>query len=216
MRAGPTGAARAVAVACGLAAAAVSCATPSPRVDFSEDRRNYRANDYVQVLETWSRHEKIVRDVGTVIELWATYKSWDFRQAYVEQYASVYNLTEGERAALVASQREAARKTYEIHIAVQTTSYTWNDLEKDSSAWRVTLIDGKGAELDPAAVEIQKLPELYEAQFFPYRTEFSRTYMIRFDRAEAEGAGFAGPKSGRITLRVASPLAKAEVVWQGR
>ena len=52
--------------------------------------------------------------------------------------------------------------------------------------------------------------------FFPDKTEFSRTYVIRFDRAEAEAAGFAGPRSGRLLLRVASPMARVEPVWQSK
>jgi hypothetical protein len=198
-----------------LAALAIGCAPTVPRrVDFSETRRSYRAEDYGQALRQWTRHDKVVTDVGTVIELWGTFKSWDFRQAYIERYAAAYSLSDGDRAALYASQLEASRGVYEIHLAVQTTNYKWNDLEKESSAWRVTLVDGAGAEVTPNTIEVQKLPELVESQFFPNRTEFSRTYLIRFNRADAENAGFTGPGSGRLILRVACPLAKAELVWQ--
>jgi len=153
---------------------------------------------------------------GTVIETWAIYKSPAFRQAYVERYAKIYSLGDTERAALNNSQREASRQTYEFHIAVQMTNYKWNDLDKASSPWRISLVDGAGAELAPRLVELLKLPELYETQFFPNRTEFSQTYLVRFSRVEAEAAGFGGPASGRITLRIASPLAKNELVWEAK
>ena len=55
-----------------------------------------------------------------------------------------------------------------------------------------------------------------EARFFPNKTEFSRTYIIRFDRADAEAAGFSGPRSGRLILRVVSPLARVELTWQAK
>ncbi len=200
-----------------LALLALGCAPTVPRrVDFAETRRSYRAEDYTQVLRTWTRHDKVVTDVGTVIELWGAFKSWDFRQAYIERYAAAYALNDADRSGLYASQLEAARAAYEIHVAVQTTNYKWNDLEKvgDSSAWRVTLVDGAGVEVTPTSIQVQKLPELYESQFFPNKTEFSRTYLIRFNRADAENAGFAGPGSGRLILRVASPLGRAELVWQ--
>jgi hypothetical protein len=192
-----------------------ACAAPVPkRVDFSETRRNYRAQDYAQVLRTWTRHDKVVRDVGTVIEAWATFKSWDFRQAYVESYASAYAIPEADREALYNAQLVAARKSYEFHVVVQTTKYQWNDLEKERTAWRVALVDGAGAVVEPSAVEPHKLPEPYETQFFPYRTEFSRTYVIRFNKEDADAAGFSGPKSGRIVLRIASPMGRAELVWE--
>jgi hypothetical protein len=196
---------------------ATACAAPVPKdVDFSETRRGFGPNDYDQVRATWTRHVKVVKDVGTVIEFWALYKSCEFREAYVERYATVYSLPEAERRSLYTAQMEACRGTYELHVAAQTTDFRWNDLERANSPWRVALLDGSGAEVAPRSIEVPKLPEIYESQFFPNRTEFSRTYLIRFDRAEAEAAGFAGARSGRLVLRVASPMARAEVEWHAR
>jgi hypothetical protein len=200
-----------------VALAFCACATPIPtHVDFSEAQRNFRPEDYNFVLRVWTRHSKVISDVGTVIEAWSLYKSWEFRQAYVEHYAKVYNLTDAERAALLKSQLEASREAYEFHVAVQTTNYKWNDLNKDTSPWRVALVDGTGASVSPKRIDVLRLPELYETEFFPNKTEFSKTYLIRFERADAEAAGFGGPGSGRIILRFASPLAKAEPVWQSK
>jgi hypothetical protein len=201
-----------------LAALLGGCASSTPRyVDFSETSRNYRGEDYEKVFTNWSRHAKaVVVYQGTVIETWGVYKSWEFRQAYIERYAKIYSLSDAEKAALYHTQREAARQTYEFHVAVQMTNYKWNDLDKETSAWRISLVDGAGAEIAPRRVELLRLPELYETQFFPNRTEFSQTYLIRFSRAEAEAAGFGGPSTGRITLRIASPLAKNEIVWESK
>jgi hypothetical protein len=194
------------------------CASSVPQyVDFSETNRNLRSEDYEKVLALWCRHAKaVVVYQGTVIETWATYKSWEFRQAYIERYAKIYSLSDSEKTALYHSQREAARQTYEFHIAVQMTNYKWNDLDKETSPWRISLVDATGAEIAPRRVELLKLPELYETQFFPNKTEFSQSYLVRFSRAEAESAGFGGPASGRIVLRIVSPLAKNEIVWASR
>jgi hypothetical protein len=201
-----------------LAASIGGCASSTPRyVDFSEANHNYRSEDYEKVFTNWSRHAKaVVVSQGTVIETWGVYKSWDFRQAYIERYAKIYSLSDTEKAALYRTQREAERQTYEFHVAVQMTNYKWNDLDKDTSPWRISLVDGTGAEIAPRRVELLKLPELYETQFFPNKTEFSQTYLIRFSRAEADAAGFGGATSGRIALKIVSPLAKNEIVWESK
>ena len=196
------------------AALSGSCARAVPRkMDFSETAQAVRVEEYPQVQRAWTRDAKLVRDVGTVIEAWATAKSWQFRQAYIEQYAAIYNLGAAERKALHTAQLDAARASWEFHVTVQTTKHEWNDLEKQDSPWRITLLDAAGNELAPTSVEAPDLPELYEATFFPSRTEFSRTFVIRFERASSGEAGFRGPSSGGITLRIAGPLGRIDLRW---
>jgi hypothetical protein len=63
---------------------------------------------------------------------------------------------------------------------------------------------------------VVKLPELYESQFFPSRTEFTRTYEISFSRTGSGGQPFSGPASGRLILRFASPVGRVELVWNSK
>ncbi len=186
-------------------------------MDFSETNRAYASADYERVREDWTRHAKVISDAGTVIEVWAVLKSWDFRQAYIESYGETYGLSEADRDQLRQTQMDAAKATFEFHVAVQTTTHRWNDLEKKDSPWKVTLMDGAGSELLPNSIQAQKLPELYETQFFPSRTAFTRTYLIKFSRKVGEGERpFAGAKSGQLALRIVSPVARTEVVWSAR
>jgi len=168
------------------------------------------------MFEAWTRHAKLVSDVGTVMEVWATFKSWDFRQAYVAKYAKIYDLPDGERDTLAKSQRDIARAVYEIHLVAQSTNDRWNDFANRSSPWRLTLLDGTGAELAPTTVRIEKLPDAYESEFFPTRTPFSKTYAVRFVPPEGTGDAFVGPSSGRLILRLASPVGKLEVAWEAK
>ncbi len=206
---------RVLGLACAAAWVGCTMAATKP-VDFSEVTRDYRPTDYSSVYESWTRHEKLVGDVGTIIEGWATHESWGFRQAYVSQYASIYDLSDSDRATLMRSQLDASRASYEFHVAAQTTTDRWNDLERKNSPWRVTLLDATGAELGPTSIQVVKLPEIYESRFFPGRTEFTRTYQISFARPSSGGQPFAGPASGRLTLRFASPLGRIEFVWDAK
>jgi len=202
---------------CALSALWAGCATSrAPAVDFSDSAKSYRNDDYPAVFEAWTRHAKLVQDIGTAMEVWATFKSWDFRQSYVAKYAKVYDLADGEREQLAKSQQETARAVYEIHLVAQSTADRWNDFDRRTSPWRITLLDGTGAELAPTSVKVEKLPEVYESEFFPTRTLFSKTYTIRFVRPEGAAESFLGPQSGRMILRVASPLGKVEVAWEAK
>jgi hypothetical protein len=186
---------------------AVSEAKP---VDFSTATHAYQPSDYPAVYQNWTRHAKLVQDVGTVIEAWATYKSPDFRQAYIAKYAAVYDLPDHDRATLLKEQLDASRSTFDFQVAAQSTSDRWNDLERKNSPWRVTLLDENGTELSPTFVHVLKIPELYESQFFPDRTEFTRSYEISFSRP-SDGQGFGGK---RLTLRIASPMGRIDLVWE--
>jgi hypothetical protein len=197
------------------AAAFVACQSDkATRVDFSETPRAYVAKDYIDVYDRWTRHDFVMHDVEKALEVWATFKSWDFREAYVERYAAAYSLPDNERATLRNAQRAAFHRAYEFHVTAQSANYRWNDLEKSSSPWRVTLLDALGHELqaDFGKVKVEKLPDAYEREFFPAKTPFSKTYNVRFE--PPPNADFTGIKSGSITLRIASPAGRIELTWR--
>jgi hypothetical protein len=200
-----------------VALAVASCAQTAQEgaVDFSPTTRHLRADDYDEVLQRWSRHQKVVSEVGTVLEVWAVLQGPEFREAYVERYADVYRLGEAERDALHDTQVKRSNQYYEFHVTAQSTEFRWNDLDSRESAWRVTLVDAAGNAIAPASIESPRMPEPYQKVFFPARTPFTRSYVIRFDR-EVDDRPFAGAASGRLTLRFASPLGEATLVWRAR
>ena len=201
-----------IAFGCAFACAA----SKPPLVDFSGAPRDYRSKDYPEVYERWTRHEKVIHEVESALEIWATYKSQDYREAFVAHYAEAYSLGETDRARLRQSQREAAGSVYEFLITAQSANYRWNDLEKKSSPWRVTLLDGLGREMAPEELKFEKLPDIFEREFFPVKTPFTRTYLVRFARTAAKEDDFAGERSGRIILRIAGPMGRADLIWAGR
>jgi hypothetical protein len=192
---------------------------PRPRpVDFSDAPREYVSKDYPDVYDRWTRQGVTRHDVDIAIEAWATFKSWDYREAYIEHYATLYNLSEADRRELRDAQMESYKTAYEFHVTAQSSTYKWNDLERKSSPWRISLIDGLGNELTPEYVRLEKLPPMYEIEFFPSKGPFTRSYAVRFlkptpgDRNEPE---FVGPRTGSLILRLASPLGRVDLTWQG-
>jgi len=202
-------------LALSLAAVGAGCAVQKQvRVDFSETPRDYRPDDYEAVYERWTRHDFAeVHHIDKALEVWVTFKSWDFRESYIEKYASIYSLSDAKRDELRQSQREANRQAFEFHVTAQSANWDWNDLEKASSPWRVTLLDALGHELPSERVRIEKLPDAYEREFFPAKTPFTKTYAVRFVMP-GSGVDFSGVRSGALTLRFASPIGHVDLVWK--
>lgn len=183
-----------------------------PSVDFSEGSRNFLPDDYRDVFDRWTRHARLLSaNEGAVIEAWATLKSWEYREAYVEKFAASYSLSREDKAALRAAEIQKARQFYDFHLTVQTTDFRWNDLHKRDSTWRISLSDGTGDEIYPEDVEQLRLPAPYELVFFPERTAFSRAYSVRFDKPDPESLG---PVSGELILRITGPMGGIALNWR--
>lgn len=195
------------------------CRTGQPMlVDFGDRSRHFAPSDYSTIFNRWTRHARFVSaNEGTVIEIWGTLKSWEFREAYVEKYAEAYALSGDEKSALMASELKKSRQVYEFHLTVQTSDYRSNDLDKRDSAWRMSLVDGTGDEVFPSEIDSLRLPIPYEETFFPEKTSFSRAYTATFEHEKPEqGSAFGGAASGELTLRVRGPLGGVELTWQSK
>jgi hypothetical protein len=196
---------------------ALSCGTAKPAtVDFSLSPEDYRSQDYPLVYERWTRHEKVTRNLESALEVWGTYKSRDYREAFVAHYAEAYSLGDAERERLRQTQLEAESTSYEFVVTAQSANYRWNDLEKKNSPWRVSLLDGAQREIAAEELRVEKFPDLFEREFYPVKTPFTKTYVVRFSRTAGKEEGFAGDRSGRIILRFAGPLGRADLVWSAR
>ncbi|MCG5054928.1 MAG: hypothetical protein KA712_18335 [Myxococcales bacterium] len=189
-----------------------------PLVDFAEGPRNFLASDYESVFSRWTRHARLVSaNEGNIIEAWATLKSWEFREAYLERYAQAYALSPDDRSSLWQSELAKLRGVYDFHLTVQTTDFQWNDLHERDSPWRVILVDGTGDELHPDEINRLRLPVPYEQVFFPHRTAFTKAYAVRFARpAGDDTARFGGEATGELTLRITGPLGRVEMAWHAR
>ena len=190
--------------------------TPPVIVDFSPPARQYRASEYHDVYERWTRHEKIMVEVDAALEVWTTYKSQEFREAFVAHYADTYAMNDDATESLRRAQHEAGTAAYEFVVTGQSSNYKWNDLEKKSSPWRVLLLDGAGHELVPEQITVERYPDLFEREFYPAKTPFSKTYLIRFTRAPGHDDGWKGERTGEIRLRFAGPRGRGDLRWADR
>lgn len=195
----------------------VSCVTRAPVVvEFGTPSHRFHSSDYEQVYQRWTRHETVLHETDTALEAWATYRSSEFREAFVARYADAYQLDANETDRLRQAQHDAGTVSYDFILTTQSNNYKWNDLEKKNSPWRVSLIDGAGHVITPDELREERFPDLFQQAFYPSKTPFSKTYSIRFNHSVEHDEVFLGERSGSLTMRLAGPYGHLDLVWRNQ
>lgn len=191
----------------------IACSTP--KVSLGEGVREYTANDYPQVLKRWTRTERLIdlSELDDLLTATATYESWDFRWAYVVRYAQDYRLTVEQRRALLDKTLAETHAQHSFYVSIYGTKWRWTDLSKPGSSWVVRLIDDKGNETAPSAIEPIPKPGAIETRYFPYTTIWRHTFRIRFPVARADGKLTVDPDAKWFGLRFAGAEGNEELHW---
>lgn len=193
---------------------ASSC-TP-PTVNLSEGPREYVAEDYNQVLKSWTRSLQLlsVEQLDNVLTVTATYESWDFRWAYVIRYGQDYRLTVDQRRSLLDRALAETRREHQFFVALEAQRFKWGDLALENPAWIIRLIDDQGSETAPSEIIEIKRPGAMEQTYFPYTSPFRHAYRVTFPVKRADGTTTILPKARWFGLRFAGPQGNDELVWR--
>jgi len=181
------------------------------RVDVTLTPRTFKADDYSRILSRWTRSRRIIRSFDTVLGVEATYLSPELMAAYAARYAEHYQLAAGEAAMLRESRLKDATSRHEFFLAAFTSDPDWNDLDRPTSMWRLTLVDDQGTRASPLSVKRVRPSEVHKA-YFPYVTPFHQVYLISFPRTVASKP-FITPATRFLKLALACPLGSTELVW---
>jgi hypothetical protein len=177
-------------------------------------QREYSAVDYEEVLARWTRRAEIYRELQSEAFVAATFKSPDFRRAFVSAYAKIMELPSGDAARLWAAEEAAARDWHEITVVMYTTDRKWNDLDTRDSVWRVRLVsETAGVEVFPAEVTSVKELSPQMQRLYPHTTPFTRFYFLRFPKKGADGREILDG-GGRLRLDLTSGMGKASLAWE--
>jgi hypothetical protein len=189
-----------------------ACAVASPPVRLTEDWPT-AARDYEDVVREWTRKAELHANYQEVCELFATFKSPEWRAAHAEHDAEIRGLAGDARTQRIAQSRADAAGPYEIQLMVTTWDRRENDLDRGKkSVWRVALIDEKGQEIEPLEIVKDRRPALVVRAEFPMLGEFAVSYVARFPRT----AALLGPSAKQVRLRMSSTRGGLEVRWQGQ
>jgi len=192
------------------------CACAEQKVSLSYGPREYVPTDYTQVLKRWTRNESlpVLSELADVLNVTATYESWDFRWAYVIRYAADYRLTIDQRRDLLEHTLNETQDDHEFYVALYGTNWRWTDLSRPTSAWIVRLIDDQGNETAPAKIEAIPKPGPLEFRYFPYTTVWRRVFRIRFPRRTVDGRPTIAQNARWFGLRFAGAQGNEELRWE--
>ena len=195
------------------AATLSSCATTPMKVSLAEPSPPPTSKDYVDELKRWTRHAHLRSDFDQALDVDATFRSPEFREAYAAKYIDIYKVGDEHKARVRGEILSDGADTFEFHVETATHDYALNDLTTAKSIWRVTLVDDQGHEVTPKQVLALRERRALDVEFYPYSGVFSRGWTVRFPRTRADGTPLVGSDTRALTMRFAGPQGSVDLVW---
>ncbi|MCP4446698.1 MAG: hypothetical protein GY811_15330 [Myxococcales bacterium] len=191
-------------------AVGIGCTHTAERVRFTQEWPG-TAGDFEETSEHWTRRgvlrAPLEDQASQLMEVYATYLSTDWRASYVDRQCKLQRMSGERRLELEGEHQESAAKQHEVELLVTTYHPQHNDLHRERSIWRISLVDDSGNEISAQSVERDRRPrEIVSAEFDNFG-DFAEAYRVVFP---AEPAILEGKK---FSLRVSSSLGIVEVEW---
>lgn len=170
---------------------------------------------YFTVLNQWTKNQKVYENLETKLYVYATYKSWQWRQSYIDEYVKRYMMDALQKENIIAREKETDEKFNEFFLSIYTPDLKWNDFDKKDSIWNIYMEDEKGERVSP--IEITKVDENNPIirEFFPYMDLWSYGYTVKFPKYMPAGKEpFPSPSSKSIRLIITGAAGKAKLEWK--
>ncbi|MBI3397874.1 MAG: hypothetical protein HY026_01320, partial [Deltaproteobacteria bacterium] len=91
-----------------------------------------------------TKGKKVIDNLDSKLFIYATYKNWPLKEAYVEEYARRYQMDDSQRENLQKMEKDLDERFNEFFMAVYTPDERWNDFNTPESIWKIYLEDEKG------------------------------------------------------------------------
>lgn len=171
--------------------------------------------DYFAVLKSWTKGKKVYENLETKLYVYATYKSWEYRSSYIDEYAKRYMLDALQKESIIAREKETDERFNEFFLSIYTPELKWNDFDKKDSIWNMYLEDDKGERTKP--IEITRVDENNPLvrEFFPYMDLWSFGYIVKFPKyLPTSKEPFPSPSSKVVKLTITGAAGKGELEWR--
>jgi hypothetical protein len=196
-------------VVIGLGLAGCGGAAP---VGFSEAWPS-KSGVYQDVTAAWTRHAELNAGYQEALVVDATFKSAEWRAAWIDRTARLGGFDSTQRAALTQQAQKDLAEHYEVQLLVTTWDRRENDLHRGArSVWKVVLIDDAGVAIEASTIERDRRPENVLRAEYPALGDFSQAYIAKFPRrVDLMRAGARAFK-----VRIWGARGAVEMVWRAR
>ena len=186
------------------------CAHHAPALSL-QPRTAMTENDYERVLKDWTREDRLYDGLESKLFVHATFHSPEFRKCFLLRHPDVYGRG-SETARRLALTLPDGDEDIEFFFSAFTTDIKWNDFDQDDSIWRVELKSNHSESVDGEVTRVKTTANL--RAIYPFISDFSRTYVVRFPRTDASGKPVLSSSSEEIELHFRSALGGAKLMWK--
>ncbi len=175
--------------------------------------RPLQASDYPGVIDTWTRSDKVYKSLDTKLFVSSTCHAPEFRRAFAMAFPDIYGQGgEITRRELVDLSGDVEQYN-NFFVSMHTAKGKWNDLAREDSIWRVTLMGNEGVEVSPAEILSIKI-DANLRNVYPYIGDFDKAYLVRFPLTDPMRRLIIDRDATEFTLRIASALGVATMKWE--
>ena len=180
--------------------------------------RSFTARDYERVYRTWTRDadEFAYGRLSDVLNVTATFQSWEHRWAYVVRYAADYGLATEERTDLLRASLADAQQHHRFFVTLSGQRFRESDLTGPLSAWRVVLVDEHGRQTVPVETSKIDRPSVAERSYFPTISPHRQAFRLTFPARRPDGTETIPADAEFTVLRFTGPLGTVDLRWDYR
>jgi len=145
------------------------------------------SDEYLKNLAAWTRANTVYSEFETNLKVVCTYKSQQFKDAYVREYSRIYLLPKEAEQQKAQLMKEMSAEETEFSFYAYTADFEANDFSRAESSWKVFLVDDKGNQVHPLEIRrINRITPVVE-QFYPYINQYhGKFYTVRFPHQPGE------------------------------
>ena len=169
------------------------------------------SREYFDTLNRYTQEKTLYSEFETRIRVVATWKSQEFTDAYLSEYARLYFLTGAAREERRDVISGASSDLIEFFFYAYVPNRESNDFSRADSIWKVFSLGKGGERIEPVEIrEIEVTPLV--TKFFPYVKPYGKFYSAKFSTLPPSEAGGAAAQGGS-PLVFTGVLGKVELKW---